>query len=264
MYPILFHLGPVAVHSYGVMLMVGFLAGIALSRRQAQRRGLSPDLPLDLGIWILIASVVLARGLFVALHWGDYAARPFGAIAIWREGGLSFFGGLVGGVVAAIIYARRARLSFWLLADVFSPGLALGYAITRIGCFLNGCCYGVPTDLPWGVVFPGITTEPSHPTQLYSSLGSLLIMAMLLWVQPRLKARGQLFLVYLMLYAVLRGLVEILRRGATAEELVRGIPVTQAQFVGVLLLIVSGAGYFWLQRRGAPNPLAAQERKAAS
>jgi len=263
--PILFHVGPLAVHSYGVMLMLGFLAGLALSRRQARRVGLSPDVALDLGVWILLASIVLARLLYVGLNWREYFAHPLDILGVWREGGLSYFGGLLGGILAGLIYTRRTHLPFWLLGDVFAPGIALGYAITRVGCFLNGCCYGTPTSLPWGVVFPGITTLPSHPTQLYSAAGSLLLTGLLLWLHPRLKAQGQLFAAYLMLYGVLRGIVEIFRLGVSAEELVLGrhhLLLTQAQFVCVLLLVFGALLFLRLGRRGAPNPLRAAPRKA--
>lgn len=248
MHPVLFHIGPQAVHSYGVMLMLGFLAGLWLSRRQARRVGLSPDLPIDLGVWVLIASIVMARVTYVALNWADYATRPSEILRIWQEGGLSFHGGLLGGVLAVLIYGWRARTSFWLLADMLSPGLALGYGLARFGCFLNGCCYGAPTHLPWGVVFPGITTEPSHPTQIYAALGSFVICALLLRLQPRLRAQGQLFLLYLMLYAVLRLVVEIFRRGASAQEVFHG--VTQAQVVSLALFAVAAFAFPRLARTG--------------
>jgi phosphatidylglycerol:prolipoprotein diacylglycerol transferase len=248
LHPVLFHLGSLAIHSYGVMLMLGFLAGIWLSSRQARKLGLPSDLPVDLSVWLLLSSVLLARLTYAALNWGDYASRPLDILQVWKEGGLSFHGGLLGGVLAVLLFSRRARISFWLLADMLSPGLALGYAIARVGCFLNGCCYGAPTCLPWGVVFPGLTTEPAHPTQLYASLGSLLICLLLLRLQSRLRAQGQLFLLYLMLYSVLRLIMEIFRRGASAQELFTG--VTQAQAASLALFALAALGFPWLARRG--------------
>ena len=252
MHSTLFTIGPLQIHSYGTMLMLGFLAGILLSRREARRLGLSPDLPLDLGVWVLIAAIVFARGLFVAMNWSDYAPRPLEVIYLWREGGLSFHGGLLGGVIATLLFARARRLPFWTLADMLTPGLALGYGIARFGCFLNGCCYGSPTSLPWGVRFPvypdsQITTEPSHPTQIYSALGSFLILAILLRVRGRLAVRGQLFLLYLMLYAFLRAGVEVFRRGYTASTLVDGI--TQAQLASAVILVAAAIGFAVLNRR---------------
>ncbi len=252
MHPDLFRIGPVIIHSYGTLLMLGFICGILLSRREARRLGVSPDLPLDLGVWILIASVVFARALFVAMNWVDFSPYPLSALYVWREGGLSFHGGLLGGVMAVLAFAHRNKLSFWLLADVMTPGLVLGYGIARFGCLLNGCCYGAPTDLPWGICFPyyadsQITTEPSHPTQIYSALGSFFILAVLMLVRTRLSGRGQLFCLYLALYSPLRALIEILRKGYTAQVLFDGI--TQGQAASALIFICAVAGFILLGKR---------------
>lgn len=257
MHPTLFHLGPVQVHSYGTLLMVGFLAGILLSRREARRRQLSPDLPLDLGVWVLLASVAGARLIFAALNWNDFASRPVEVFFVWKEGGLSFHGGLLGGIVAALLFCRRHGLSFWVVADMLSPGLALGYALARIGCFLNGCCYGGPTDLPWGVQFPRwpdspLLTPPSHPAQLYASLGSLLILEVLMSIRSRLRQPGQLFLTYLILYAILRTGVEVFRKGFSAQVLVDGM--TEAQVLSAGIIVIAVALLLARRRRAVPPP----------
>ncbi len=233
------------------MLMLGFVAGILLSRREAKRVGVSPDIPLDLGIWVLVSAIVFARGLFAVLNWSDFAARPLEILYVWREGGLSFHGGLLGGILAALLFAKARRISFWIIADVMTPGLALGYGIARFGCFLNGCCYGAPTSLSWAVRFPlwpdsGILTEPSHPTQIYSALGSFIILGILMTVRGRLKGRGKLFLLYLMLYAVMRSIVEVFRRGATAQVLFDG--VTQAQVASAVIFVSAAIGFALLGR----------------
>ncbi len=267
MHPVLFHIGPVAVHSYGTLLMLGFIAGILLCGREAKRLRLPDELAVDLGLWVLVGSIIGARGLFVALNWGDFAARPQEALFVWQTGGLSFHGGLLGGIVAALLLGWRRKISFWSIADMAAPGIALGYAIARIGCFLNGCCYGAPTSPRWaflGVRFPlfpdsNIMTEPSHPTQIYSALGSVLIMAVLLWARPRFPARGQLFLLYLALYSVLRSAVEVLRRGYTAQVAFDG--VTQAQVLSAVLFVAAICGIVWLGRKGMREP--SEERKGA-
>ncbi|MCJ7821621.1 MAG: prolipoprotein diacylglyceryl transferase [Armatimonadetes bacterium] len=253
MFPTLFRIGPVDVHSYGTLLMVGFLSAILLSRRQARRMGLSADLPLDLGVWVLVAAVVSARVTFVALNWGYYSPRPAEVLYIWRQSGLSFHGGLLGGVVAGLLFSWRRGLSFWTVADMVAPGIALGYAIARIGCLLNGCCYGVPTELPWGMTFPlypdsQITTDPSHPTQIYAALGSLAILALLLWARNRLTVPGRLFLLYLMLYSVLRSGIELLRKGATAD--IAFDSVTQAQVASAVIFTVALLAFILLARTG--------------
>ena len=253
MFPTLFRIGPVDVHSYGTLLMVGFLSAILLSRRQARRMGLSADLPLDLGVWVLVAAVVSARVMFVALNWDYYSPRPAEVLYIWRQSGLSFHGGLLGGVLAGVLFSWRRGLSFWTVADMVSPGIALGYAIARVGCLLNGCCYGVPTELPWGMTFPlypdsQITTDPSHPTQIYAALGSLAILAVLLRARSRLTVPGRLFLLYLMLYSVLRSGIEVLRRGATADIAIDG--VTQAQVASAIIFTAALFAFIWLGRTG--------------
>lgn len=253
MFSNLFRVGPVEVHSYGTLLMLGFVAGILLARREARRLGLSAELPVDLGVWVLVAGVVFARGVFAALNWGDFAARPVEVLYVWRQGGLSFHGGLLGGALAGAVFARRRGVPFLSLADMAAPGLALAYGIARLGCLLNGCCYGVPTSLPWGVRFPlfpdsHIMTAPSHPTQVYSAVGSFAILAVLLWVRGRLGVRGQVFLLYLMLYSVLRAGIELLRRGVTAQPLVAGSLVTQAQLASALIFVGALLGFIRLGR----------------
>ncbi len=252
MHPDLFKIGPIVVHSYGTLLMLGFISGILLSRREARRLGASPDLPLDLGVWILIASVVFARALFVAMNWVDFSPYPLSVFFVWREGGLSYHGGLLGGVLAVLAFAHRYQLSFWLLADIMTPGLALGYGIARFGCLLNGCCYGAPTDLPWGIRFPyyadsQVLTEPSHPTQIYSALGSFLILALLMLVRTRLSGRGQLFCLYLVLYAPMRAFIEVFRKGYTAQVLFDGL--TQGQVASALIFISAAACFIILGKR---------------
>jgi phosphatidylglycerol:prolipoprotein diacylglycerol transferase len=266
-FPDLFRVGPVEVHSYGTLLMVGFVAGILLARRQARRLGLSADLPLDLGVWVLVAGVVFARGVFAVLNWGYFAARPVEVLYVWRQGGLSFHGGFLGGVLAGMVFARRRGVSFWSLADMAAPAIALGYGIARFGCLLYGCCYGVPTALPWGIKFPlfpdsRIMTDPSHPTQVYAALGSFAILGVLLWMRGRLAVRGQLFLLYLMLYSVLRAGVEVLRRGVSAYPLVAGSPVTQAQVASAVIFAAAFLGFIWLGRTGR-NQGGGRENEAA-
>jgi phosphatidylglycerol:prolipoprotein diacylglycerol transferase len=255
-FPTLFRIGPVDVHSYGTLLMVGFLSAILLSRRQARRMGLSADLPLDLGVWVLVAAVVSARAMFVALNWDYYSPRLPEVVYIWRQSGLSFHGGLLGGVLAGLLFSWRRQLSFWTIADMVSPGIALGYAIARIGCLLNGCCYGVETErawVSWGMRFPlypdsMVTTAPSHPTQIYAALGSLAILAVLLWARSRLTVPGQLFLLYLMLYSVVRSAIEVLRSGPTAKIAIGG--VTQAQVASAIIFIAGLLAFIWLGRTG--------------
>jgi len=245
--------------------MLRFIACLLPSRPEARRRGLSPDIPLDLGVWVLIAGVAFARAIYVLLDWEFFSARPFEVLYVWREGGLSFHGGLLGGILAGIVFAWRRKLSFWTIADTIAPGLALGYGIARFGCLLNGCCYGAPTDLPWGVQFPRwpdseIMTAPLHPTQIYSALGSWIILAVLMAFRRRLAASGQLFLLYLMLYAPMRSVVEIFRRGYSAQVLFDG--VTEAQAASAVIFLFAFVG-FVIRGRRARNTAAGETQNGS-
>jgi len=251
---------PVHVRSYGVMLLLAFVAAIAYLSRTGPPRGFALPAIIDTALTILISCIVGARLMFVLLALGDYANNPVTIVDVW-QGGLSFHGGVLGALIGTAIFARRYRLRWDVLVDLITPTVALGYAITRIGCFLRGCCHGHPTDLPWGVVFPENIKEfpmPVHPTQLYASAGSLLLMLILIKLWPRLHRPGQLFPLYLFLYSILRFLCEITRKGATAEVWgpLPWLTVGQVASVGIAI-----AGLVWflaLQRGPYENPATAR------
>jgi phosphatidylglycerol:prolipoprotein diacylglycerol transferase len=250
-FPVLFRLGPVTIYAYGAMLLLAFAAGELLAQREARRRGLNPELILDLAIWVLVSSLVFARLTYILFHLADYARYPRELLFAWS--GLSFHGGLFGGVLAGWLFARRRKVSFLALADTVTPSLALGYAIARIGCFLNGCCYGGPTDLPWGVIFPSVL-ERVHPVQLYDSFANLLLFLALWRLRGRLAISGQLFFLYLGLYSIIRFFMEILRRGYTSRTLFDSI--TAAQLASIALLALSAWMMWRLWRRAASAPRA--------
>jgi phosphatidylglycerol---prolipoprotein diacylglyceryl transferase len=242
MHSILFHIGPVPIYAYGLMLMLAFLAGTVISLRLVRQRGVEPEYVMDLSAVILVSGIVGARLLYMILQWSYFRDNPTHIWRLW-EGGLSFHGGLVGALVASAVYCRRRGLSFLQMGDVIAPGTALGYSIARIGCFLNGCCYGAPTDLPWACQFrdPPITgalTPPSHPTQIYASIINLGIFALLLWIWRRQRATGQVLWSYLILYAVYRFGIEFLRKGATAQVLALGL--THSQWASIATVVVGG------------------------
>jgi phosphatidylglycerol---prolipoprotein diacylglyceryl transferase len=219
--------------------------------RLGRRRGISSEHVLDLTAIILVAGIVGARLLYLALEWSYFREHPAHIWRLW-EGGLSFQGGLLAALLAGALYCRRQGLSFLAMGDVIAPGTALGYAIGRVGCFLNGCCYGAPTSLPWACQFhdPPVTgplTPPSHPTQIYASLASLVIFGLLMGVFRRQRVTGQVLWSYLLLYAVYRFAIEFLRKGATAE--VMGALLTGAQWASVTTALVAGAALIHLSRR---------------
>ncbi|NLC06639.1 MAG: prolipoprotein diacylglyceryl transferase [Syntrophomonadaceae bacterium] len=244
MQPVLFSIGPVSVYAWGTMLSLAVIVGVVGARRLAIRAGIDPDRILDLAIWLILAGLIGARLFYVFFYdWQFFSAYPLEIIKL-NQPGLVYYGGLLGGIAAGGGYVYRYRLPFWNLADVVAPFLALGYGIVRIGCFLNGCCFGKPTDLPWGVVFPGLLEISRHPTQLYSAGLALLLFGMLIWLFCRRKFPGQVFLVYLMVYAVMRAVVEVFR-----ENLLVLGPITIAQLVSLGLFLVAAVTYVYLRNR---------------
>jgi phosphatidylglycerol---prolipoprotein diacylglyceryl transferase len=265
---LLHRFGPVEVKAWGTMLVVAFAAGTLYLAKWANREVLTPADAMDLALYSLIGAVIGSRLVFVALDWQTYAARPAHILNVW-EGGLSFHGGLLGAIIAGLLFARARHKQFLRIADETAPGIALGYAFARVGCFLNGCCHGHPTDLPWGMIFPHgeICDRPVHPTQLYALVCSLAIMAILIRLRPLVRFRGQLFAAYLALYSVARFLLEYTRAGATGKYLEGSGGLTQAQFASILIFLV-GALFIVATWRAAP-PAAApaaspRERKHGS
>ncbi len=209
MRPVIFSLGSIAVYAYGLMLALAFLICTLVARAEALRRGLKVDVVYDVALAAAVGGILGARFFYVAYYWELYAANPLRALAFW-EGGLVFYGGLFGGATAvlAVIYLKNYPLDE--LAHLVGLVLPLGIAITRIGCFLNGCCYGKTTQLPWGVVFPGLGDITRHPTQLYELLYTLLIFIFLWLFKDKLK-RGYSLAYFLVFYSLCRFFNEFLR-----------------------------------------------------
>ncbi len=230
------------------MMVVGFTLGLWRAVRVSRKRGINPDRLYDLALICLLSGIIGARLVFILINPDTESFRGF--FAVW-QGGLSFHGGVILAMLCGYLYTRLAKLSFWGCADLLAPSVAIAYAFTRIGCFLNGCCYGAPTTLPWAVRFEehGTLTPPSHPTQLYATLANLLIFFILTKLEKMKRGTGFIFVSYLGLYAIYRFLVESLRKGYSAQVWAYGI--TQAQAVSVLMFIASAAVIFALYRRPA-------------
>jgi phosphatidylglycerol:prolipoprotein diacylglycerol transferase len=238
--------GPVAVRSWGTMLMIGFVGGMLWAMWDSRDdEDINADVLIDVTLAILIGAVIGSRLMAVALNLGEFASDPIEVFKVW-EGGLSFHGGLIGGIVGCWLYVWRRRLSFRRLADLLAPSIAIGYAVTRVGCFLNGCCHGAPSDLPWAIALPHVagTGEggiPRHPAQLYAAIASLIIFGLLLLVRKYLRRDGHVFLMYLVLYSAGRFVVEFFRRGASAEASEIIPSLTVAQFASICIALGAGA-----------------------
>ncbi len=265
MYPELLRIGPFVLSSYGLMLVIAFVTAYILINREGKRLGWPPELAQDIVFWAIIGGIIGAKIYFLIENIG----RGSGAnlAGLWNiiaglftlnfqrvadgiqnfGAGLVFFGGFLGGLVAITLLVRRRKISWLLTADVMAPYLILSYAIGRVGCFLAGCCHGIPPQLPWAIAFPNgadPTTVPVHPTQLYEITMGLIIFTFL--YRYRLKARfqGQIFSLYLILAGTERFLVEFIR---TNQRYFLGL--SGAQYFGFIAVVLGGFLVYWLPRR---------------
>jgi phosphatidylglycerol:prolipoprotein diacylglycerol transferase len=211
MHPVLVKLGPVTVYSYGVMVALGFALAAFLISRHARRLGLAPEKLVDMLVVVLISGIIGARLLYIILNLGYYIAQPVEIFDL-AKGGLVWYGGFIAGVIAAVTYIRINKLDFWLVMDLIVPYVALAQALGRIGCLLNGCCYGapVPTGFPFGVVFPD-SFLVRHPAEIYSSILLIIIYVILRIWQELPHFKGEIFLGYCILYPLKRFGVEFFR-----------------------------------------------------
>ena len=248
MHPVLFRIGDIAVYSYGFMMALGVAVSLVLITKKARKEGIDEEPVLDLTIISVLAGLIGARLFYVFFYDWDYYRMNLLQILDFRNEGLVWYGAFILGAIAAIIYIRIKGLSFWRMLDLFAPYLALGYAFGRVGCFLNGCCFGTPTMVPWGVVFPALDLVPRHPTQLYSAILSLGLFAYLLRLYPRRRFEGQVFLTYIIGYALLRFAVEFFRENLIVAA---GFSIAQVMAAGILILAVI---VYWYRSRNAIGP----------
>ena len=234
--PVAFSLGSFEVRWYGIMVVLAIVAIIAISLLEAKRVGISEDHIYSLGAWAIISGVLVSRLVHVIDNWDYYVRNP---MQIFTFEGLAVYGAVIGALLAVLVYTWLKKLSFWQLADVVAPGAILGQAIGRIGCLLNGCCYGLPTSLPWAMVYAHPDSYaplgiPLHPTQIYHLIWNLAAFALIWLLRRRLKPQGSLFLTYLALYAAGDLSIRFFRQG---EPFLFGIQ--QAQLIGIVILAVT-------------------------
>ena len=234
MHPIICTIGPLTVYSYGVMMAIAVMVcSFLLSKDAVKSLAIVPEVIFDLVFWVVCAGIFGARVFYVLLNLDYFLNDPMEIIKI-QNGGLAWQGGLAGGILAAIFFIRKHGLPFYQTLDVCAPYIALGHAIGRIGCFLNGCCYG--KEVSWGIYFPAEHAR-LHPTQLYESAILLLIFFILKHSQKTIKAPGKISILYLMLASLERFVVEFFRADHTATFL--GLSI----FQWISLLVVTAALY---------------------
>jgi phosphatidylglycerol:prolipoprotein diacylglycerol transferase len=219
MYPEIFRIGNFPINTYGVLLALAFLVALLVAARLGARDGLPRERLFDLGLWLLLAAIVGSKVLLLVVE-PEYREAPLRLLSLdfLRSGGV-FYGGFLGAVLTAYVLVRRYQLPWWRTADAFAPGIALGQAIGRQGCFAAGCCWGKPTSLPWGVRFTELGQQVTgvpidahlHPTQLYESFTAFFFFALLVWLHRRKTFNGQVILLYGVLYGATRFIIEFFR-----------------------------------------------------
>lgn len=254
MYPTLVELGPITIYSYGVLLAAAYLVGLKLAMLRSASRGLDANRVMDLGILIIIAALVGAKLMLLVVDFEYFSQGGAQLFSLVRAGGV-FYGGLLLAAPAAWWYLRRHRMPVWTACDAFAPGIALGHAVGRLGCLMAGCCYGRPTEMPWGIVFTNTFAALNvgtpldvhlHPTQLYESFAELTILLLLLGTERRgRRFQGRTFWLYILLYGVSRFVTEFYRgdpRGMVFEAL------STSQFISILIVPLSLGMLYYLAR----------------
>lgn len=248
--PVCFTLGGRPIYWYGIFTAFAFLAAVTHWNRLARKQGRPPGFGSELAFWIMLAGLVGARAAYVLSELDEFRGDWLRVVRV-DQGGLIFFGGFIGALAAVWVLVRRLHEPFWSLADFTVSALPLGHALGRIGCFLNGCCYGSPTELPWAC---WAHDALRHPTQLYEALANLLIYAALLALTLRRRAppprHGRVAALYLMLYPAFRFGVEFLR----GDPRMRWAGLSVAQWLSLAMLLLGAALWRGLPQRLGRSP----------
>lgn len=237
--PVAFKLFGLEVRWYGILIALGVVIGTVLALREAKRRGLNEDTLLDFLLFAIPGAIVGARIYYVVFSWDFYKNNPSEILNL-RGGGLAIHGAVIAGVIIAIIFSKIRKINFWVIADIVAPSLILGQAIGRWGNFANQEAHGGPTNLPWGILIDGVKV---HPTFLYESIWNFFVFLFLMWYRKRAKAEGEVFLLYIILYSLARGLIEGLR----TDSLMWG-QFRVAQLISAATIIV-GIMVFYIIRK---------------
>jgi phosphatidylglycerol:prolipoprotein diacylglycerol transferase len=250
MIPIIFEIGPIKLYSFGLMVLLAFAGGAFLVLSELKRRGLRPDHLEGYPLTAMVSGIVGARLYWVFTHLDAVAENPLGSI--FGNAGLTWYGGLIGGVAATLWLAHRHGQRLWDLCDAFGPGLAAAYGIGRIGCHLSGDGdYGPPSDLPWAMAYPkGMvpTDVPVHPTPVYEILMIIPIVAVLWRLRTQDRAPGWLFGAYLVLVGTERWISEIFRI-RNPEDMMAGM--STAQWTSIVAVLFGA--WLLVNRRHAPG-----------
>lgn len=253
MYPTLIEIAGFPIHTYGVLIALGFVLCVWIAKKEAIRLGLPAQKIVDAGFWSLLVGMVGARLLYVITRWDYFKLAPIEIFYVW-EGGLVFYGGPLAVIPFFIWYAKKNRIPIFKLMDLGAISLPFAHAFGRLGCLSTGCCHGRPTGGEWGVKLYSELVEPHlrgvylHPTQLYESLSLFLLSGFLYAIHRRKKFDGQIFSLYLVIYPVIRFIIEFFR-GDSIRGFVLGTSISTSQFLSVFLLIGGILAYFLFMKR---------------
>ena len=261
MFPKLVSIGWFTISTYGVLVASGLVVGLFVASRLSEREGLNKDDIYNLGVYVALAGIIGSKGALVIQDWDTYwhDPRQLFSSSLLQSGGI-FYGGLIVALIVAVWYAQRRQIPFLKAADAFAPGIAIGHGLGRLGCFSAGCCWGVPTSLPWAVTFTnpysnqtvGVPLDvPLHPTQLYEAAAEFAIFIFLYMHYRKKQFDGEILGWYLVLYCTARFLVEFLRSHEVDAVLWQG-GLSAAQGVS-LLLIAIGSYLLWLRPHAEPS-----------
>jgi phosphatidylglycerol:prolipoprotein diacylglycerol transferase len=241
--PIVFQLGTFEVRWYGVMVVLAVIAVIGVALLEAKRRGFAQDMIWDVGLWGVIGGIIGARLMHIIDKWNYYVTHPeqllnFAGLAIW--------GAVLGGLAAIVIYSRIKKISFWELGDIIAPGAILGQAIGRVGCLVNGCCYGLTCELPIAILYLNPDSYaphgvPLYPTQIFHIIWNLIGFALLWLLRNKMKPQGALFLLWLIYFSIGDFIIHLYREGDIFM-----FNLQQAQVVDIGIIVVAIA--LWIMR----------------
>jgi phosphatidylglycerol---prolipoprotein diacylglyceryl transferase len=234
--PVAIDLGFYSIRWYGIAMVLAVIAILTISYFESKRLKIAEEHLYNLGVWAIVSGIVFARVFHIIDKWQYYMEHP-GQLLNFE--GLAVYGAVFGIILVIVIYSMVKKLSLWTVADMVSCGALVGMAIGRVGCLVNGCCYGLPTDLPWSVTYNNpnsyaVIGVPIHPTQIYHIIWNLAAFGLLWMVRKQLKPEGTLFLGYLAFYAAGDLLIRFLREG---DPYMFGIQ--QAQLIGIIILMIT-------------------------
>jgi len=251
MHPVFFEYRSIVIHTYGVMAAIGFLSALIVAGFLAKKETIKKDDISDLAVCVILSAIIGARLFYFFVEPQFFLDNPLEIFKIWK-GGLVFYGGFIFGVGGSFIFIKKRNLPLGKTADIIAPALALGHGIGRTGCFFAGCCYGKPTSLPIGIVFknPDALAPLNislHPVQLYSVVSNFFLFAVLMFFFTKKKKDGDVFLLYLFLYGILRMIIEYFR-GDNRGEFIFNI-LSVSQFIGLLAVLSAVLIYVFKNRK---------------